>query len=125
MDSKIIYKNEFNMICLEALYCIGGYVTYKVSISTCGFSGICNFCIPVDRVRSYIDGIENMINSLSGEIEIEDCESDAFLRFFFKDTMNFYVLGQIGGSYMDNILKFKLEADQTVLLGLKRNLLMY
>ena len=39
--------------------------------------------------------------------------------------MNFYVLGQIGGSYEDNILKFKLKADQTALLGLREELIDY
>ena len=66
-----------------------------------------------------------MINSLSGEIEIRDCESDAYLKLYFEDTKNFYVLGQIGGSYEDNTLKFKLKADQTILYGLKEELLGY
>ena len=69
--------------------------------------------------------INNMINSLSGEIEIRDCESDAYLKLYFEDTKNFYVLGQIGGSYEDNTLKFKLKADQTILYGLKEELLGY
>ena len=43
----------------------------------------------------------------------------------FNDTKNFYVLGQIGGSYEDNTLKFKLKADQTILYGLKEELLGY
>ena len=66
-----------------------------------------------------------MIKSLSGEIEIRDCESDAYLKLYFEDTKNFYVLGQIGGSYEDNTLKFKLKADQTVLQGVKKKLLEY
>lgn len=125
MDNKIIYKNHINMISIQSLYCIGGYVTYEVSVSTRNFSGVCNFCISEDNVADYTEVIDNMINSLSGEIEIHDCESDAYLKLYFEDTMNFYVLGQIGGSYEDNILKFKLKADQTVLLGLKEELLDY
>mgnify|MGYP000974790733 CR=1 FL=1 len=66
-----------------------------------------------------------MINTLSGEFEISDCERDAYLKAFFEDTMNFYVLGQIGGSHEENTLKFKLIADQTMLNGLKENLLNY
>ncbi|WP_054740311.1 hypothetical protein [Cellulosilyticum ruminicola] len=63
-----------------------------------------------------------MVTSLSGEMIVADCESDAFLKCYFEDAMNFYVLGQLGGSYGDNMLKFKLKADQTLLLGIKRNL---
>ena len=39
--------------------------------------------------------------------------------------MNLYVLGQIGGSHEDNMLKFKMKADQTLLLGLKNSRLDY
>ena len=125
MDKEMIYQDHTNMISIQSLYYIGGYVTYELSISTGGFSGICNFCIPEDKIEDYIVVIDNMISSLSGEIEIHDCESDAYLKLFFEDTMNFYVLGQIGGSYADNTLKFKLKADQTVLQGMKEKLLDY
>ena len=103
----------------------GGYVTYEVTISTGRFCGSCNFCISEDTVKDYAEVIDNMIKSLSGEIEIHDCESDAYLKFYFEDAMNFYVIGQIGGSYEDNTLKFKLKADQTIMYGLKEKLLSY
>lgn len=125
MDNKIIYQNQISMISVQSLYCMGGYVTYEVVISTGGFSGRCNFCISEDNVKDYVEAIDNMINSLSGEIEIQDCESDAYIKLYFEDTMNFYVIGQIGGSYEDNTLKFKLKADQTIMYGLKEELLSY
>ena len=125
MDNKIIYQNQINMISVQSLYWMGGYVTYEVAISTGSFSGRCNFCISEDNVKDYVEVIDNMINSLSGEIEIHDCESDAYLKLYFEDTMNFYVIGQIGGSYEDNTLKFKLKADQTIMYGLKEELLGY
>ena len=125
MNNKIIYQDHPKMISFQSLYCIGGYVTYELSISTGGFSGVCNFCIPEDKVKDYIVAIDNMIFSLNGEIEIRDYESDAYLKLFFEDEMNFYVLGQIGGSYEDNTLKFRLKADQTVLQGMKEKLLDY
>ena len=125
MDNKIVYQDYINIISIQSLYCIGGYVTYEVAISTGGFSGICNFCIQEDKVVDSIVVIDNMINSLSGEIEIHDCESDAYLKLYFEDKMNFYVLGQIGGSYEDNTLKFKLKADQTILQGMKNKMLDY
>ena len=125
MDNKIIYQDNMDSISIQSLYCIGGYVTYEVSISTAGFSGVCNLCILEDKAKDFVITADHMIDSLSGEMEIHDCESDAYLKFYFEDTMNFYVLGQIGGSYEDNTLKFKLKADQTVLQGLKKKLLDY
>lgn len=44
------------------------------------------------------------------------------VEMYFADSMNFYVSGQIGGSYEDNSLKFMFKADQTLLQGLKRNM---
>lgn len=125
MDNKIIYQDHINMISIQLLYCMGGYVTYEVTISTGRFCGSCNFCISEDTVKDYVEVIDNMIKSLGGEIEIHDCESDAYLKFYFEDAMNFYVIGQIGGSYEDNTLKFKLKADQTIMYGLKEKLLSY
>ena len=125
MDNGIIYQNNTNMISIQSLYCIGGYVTYEVAVSTDSFSGSCSFCISEDMVKDYVEVIKSMTNSLNGEIEIRDCESDAYLKFYFEDKKNFYVLGQIGGSYEDNTLKFKLKADQTILYGLKEKLVGY
>ena len=110
MDNGIIYQNHISSISVQPLYCIGGYVTYEVAVSTDNFSGSCSFCLSEDGVKAYVEVINNMIKSLSGEIEIRDCESDAYLKLYFEDTKNFYVLGQIGGSYEDNTLKFKLKA---------------
>ena len=45
MDNKIIYQNHINMISIQLLYCMGGYVTYEVTISTVRFCVSCNFCI--------------------------------------------------------------------------------
>ncbi|MDO5539035.1 MAG: hypothetical protein Q4F83_03020 [Eubacteriales bacterium] len=125
MDGKVIFQDNGSGISIQSLYCIGGYITYEVSSWTCGFSGICNFCIEENKLKEYIKMIDSMIKILGGELEIRDCESDAYLKIYFEDSMNFYVSGQIGGSYEDNILRFKLKADQTLLYGLKRNLLDY
>ena len=125
MNDKILYKDSISLLSFESLYCVGGYVTYEALISTSGFSGNCNFCIEEKTIQDHIKCMDTMIDSLSGEMIVRDCESDAFLKFYFEDTMNFYVLGQIGGSYEDNMLKFKLKADQTLLSRFKSSLLDY
>ena len=55
MDNKIIYQNHINMISIQLLYCMGGYVTYEVTISTGRFCGSCNFCISEDTVKDYVE----------------------------------------------------------------------
>lgn len=125
MNNKLVFQNSACSVSIHSLYFVGGYITYEVSISTCGFAGSSNFCIEESKVNEYIYIIDTMIESLSGELSIDDSESDAYLKFFFENKTSLFVVGQIGGSYEDNVLKFKLMADQTVLYGLKGNLLDY
>lgn len=125
MNDKILYKDSVSLLSFESLYCIGGYVTFEILVSTSGFAGNCNFCIGEKIIQDYTNCLDTMISLLDGEVIVRDCESDAFLKFYFENNMNLYVLGQIGGSHEDNMLKFKMKADQTLLLGLKNSLLDY
>jgi len=125
MNNKLVFQNNACSVSIHSLYLVGGYITYEVSISTCGFTGTSNFCIKASKVNEYIYIIDAMSETLSGEISIDDSESDAYLKFFFENKTSLFVVGQIGGSYEDNVLKFKLMADQTALYGLKENLLDY
>ena len=125
MNYKILYKDSVSLLSFESLYCIGGYVTFEILVSTSGFAGNCNFCIGEKTIQDYTNCLDTMISLLDGEVIVRDCESDAFLKFYFENNMNLYVLGQIGGSHEDNMLKFKMKADQTLLLGLKNSLLDY
>lgn len=122
---KIVYndgKSEFSM---EELYFIGGYVTYEIIVSTCGFSGKCTFCISEFDIKNVIESLSVMLKTLSGETIINDSESNAFFRVYFQKSNNFYVAGQIGGDHCDNVLKFKFKADQTFLYNIKNILLNY
>lgn len=125
MEDKVIYEDNGYVMSVEALYCVGGYITYEIEISCCGFSGKCNFCIAENALTKYIKKINYMLEALKGEVEIRDSESDAYLTAYFEDSMNFYMKGQIGGSYENNTLKFKMKTDQTLLQGLKDKLLDY
>lgn len=125
MNHKMVFQNDTCSVSVHSLYFVGGYITYEVSISTCGFTGTSNFCIEENKLNEYIYMIDIMINTLSGEVSIDDSESDAYLKFYFENRTSLFVVGQVGGSHEDNVLKFKLMADQTALYGLKENLLDY
>ncbi len=114
---NFIFDDGISSIFIEKLYCVGGYITYSVQVQTCGFSGISNFCISENRIRDISNSILKMQKTLTGTVSIEDNESDAILKLYFEDDMNMYMVGQLGGSYQDNVLKFKLKADQTLLSG--------
>ena len=74
MDNKIIYQNHINMISIQLLYCMGGYVTYEVTISTGRFCGSCNFCIRTDDSKDCSNSY-NIIccNKISNSLFIQDC----------------------------------------------------
>lgn len=120
-----IFQIDNNYIEFNNIYSIDGYSTYNVTVVAGFFSGCCTFCIHHNDINEHIIKINNMITTLSGKLKIFDCESDAYLEFYFVNQQNFYVIGQVGGSHEDNVLKFKLKADQTLLLKLRENLLDY
>lgn len=125
MAGLIIYDNKKDSISVEPLCAVGGYITYNITASTNGFSGYCHFCIHENMIQNIILKINSMQDDLCGKIIIEDVESDAFLEVLFQNDMNLFVSGQLGGSYEDNMLKFKFRADQTILGELKKVLVDY
>lgn len=125
MEDIVIYKNEKHEMAFEHLYTVGGYATYAVCVKTNYFAGVCNFCIAVETINQYTIEINSVIDKLIGGICVRDCESDAYFEMGFNDAKNFVIKGQLGGSHEINILRFEFSADQTILYGLKRNLLQY
>ena len=69
--------------------------------------------------------INEILDKLKGNTYLVDYDSDSYVKFGFEEKRLFQVEGQIGGSHQSHILKFEFEADQTILIGLKRNLLEY
>ena len=122
---KTVYNDGKSMFSIEELYFIGGYITYEMAVSTCGFSGKCTFCISEYDIKDIIKSLDIMLETLSGETIINDSESNAFFRVYFQKNNSFYVSGQLGGDHCNNVLKFKFKADQTFLYNMKNTLLNY
>lgn len=125
MIDIIIYKTEKEEMSLEHLYTVEGYATYAINVKSNMFAGGYNFCIPVEKVQQYVKEINSILYNLAGNLHLEDYDSDAYVEYLFVDKSKFEVKGQIGASYTGQMLKFEFEADQTILIGLKRNLLEY
>lgn len=122
MKDTNVYETESSKLSVECLYTIGGYATYLFEVKSDGFQGNCNFCISTELVRHILDKIEEILDNLSGAIFIEDGESDAFVKFEIQNNRSVLVSGQIGGSHENHYMKFEFIADQTIFIGLKRNL---
>lgn len=86
MNDKILYKDSVSLLSFESLYCIGGYVTFEILVSTSGFAGNCNFCIGEKTIQDYTNCLDTMISLLDGEVKCTLCQGhyDFFLfRFLF------------------------------------------
>ena len=68
MNDKILYKDSVSLLSFESLYCIGGYVTFEILVSTSGFAGNCNFCIGEKTIQDYTNCLDTMISLLDGEV---------------------------------------------------------
>lgn len=119
MYENIIFKDENNEMIFYEIY----YLNYKVIVRTYNFSGEYNFYIKKETLEEYILNIKFMIDNLDGMVLIKDEDTDSFFKVYFENNRKLIVAGQIGGSHLDNVLKFKFYADQTLLYGLKRNLI--
>lgn len=124
MDENIIFKDEHNEMIFYEIY----PYNYNVIVRTYNFSGEYNFFIQEDNLQRYLLSIKSMIDTLNGMVLIRDEDTDSFLKIYFDNNRKFnkklIVSGQIGGSHLDNVLKFKFFADQTLLYALKRNLIL-
>mgnify|MGYP000482277283 CR=1 FL=1 len=54
-----------------------------------------------------------MKDSLSGNTNLEDNDSDASVNFQIERNGQVFIFGQVGGSHEDNYVKFKFQTDQT------------
>ena len=125
MRDILIYKTEKEEMRFEHLYTVQVHATYHLYVRSGEFSGGCSFCIPISYIEKMIKEINEILDKLKGNTYLVDYDSDSYVKFGFEEKRLFQVEGQIGGSHQSHILKFEFEADQTILIGLKRNLLEY
>ncbi len=106
----------------ETLYVVEGYATFRVFVRSGDFSGANNFCASLEKIKSTIQNLTIMYQTLKGECEMDDYDSDSFLKFELDKYGHLHISGQIGGTYDDHYMKFKFSSDQTVLEQLIRTL---
>lgn len=119
MEISKIYDTIQETLIVEHLYTVDEYATYEIFVKSSGFSGLSNFCIPLESLKNVNTQIKIMIVEFKGNIEIKDSDSDAYIIFDFIDNGHIVIRGQIGGTHEEQYMCFKFIADQTVLSGLK------
>jgi hypothetical protein len=119
MEIAKIYDTVQETLIMEHLYTIDEYATFKIFVKSSGFSGFCNFCIALVYLKNVDVQIKDLLNGHKSNIEIKDCDSDAYIVFEFIDDSHVVIRGQIGGTHQNHYLHFNFIADQTVLSRLR------
>ena len=102
-------------VSFENLYEVEGYYTFKVSVTSDDFSGASSFCISKESIENFLASLEILLATLKGSAEINDYDSDAFVKISMANYGTLILSGQIGGSYEKQFMKFCLYSDQTIL----------
>lgn len=97
------------------LYEVEGYITFRVHVVSGDFSGSTNFCVKHKAIEEFLDSLKSLYETLFGESNIIDTDSNDFIKFQYIKNGHIAVNGQIGGSYNEQFLKFCFDIDQTYL----------
>ena len=97
------------------LYEVEGYVTFRIHVVSGDFSGSTAFCVEHKTIEEFLDSLKSIYETLFGECNIIDTDSDDFIKFQCIKNGHITVSGQIGGSYNEQFLKFCFDIDQTYL----------
>ncbi len=99
----------------EARYIVEINFTFDLTVLSNGFSGTSHFCVRRDQLEKMCADLTNMHLTLSGTTNLEDNDSDGFIKFEIESSGRLKVLGQVGGTHEDHLVKFKFHTDQTCL----------
>ena len=118
MVSNIVVDSDGKGFVVEYLYSVDKYSTFNIKIKSMGFSGMSNFCMPQEKIASYIESLSEMYSKLTGYCEIKDSDSDAYIKIEMHKRGHVSICGQVGGSHEEHSMRFKYTTDQTVLVNL-------
>lgn len=104
-----------NSISFQHLYSAIGYITVKVEVYSGVFSGSSTFCMSNAVLKSMALQLQQLYETLSGTYQVDDYDSDDFVRFECLKHGHVQITGQVGGSYNNQFLNYQFETDQTAL----------
>jgi len=106
-------NSKTKQLLFKTKYLVQINFTFELMVLSEGFSGNSQFCVRRDQLENLNIELDNIYSRLSGSTKIEDNDSDAFIEFSIEPNGNLNIQGQVGGTYEDHFIKFKLVTDQT------------
>ena len=113
LEKNRVYISKHAELNVEYKYTVEESTTFSIFAKSYGFFGEHSFCIRNFDLERITSELNNISNSLSGKCTINDTDSDSFICIVFE-CKKLKILGQLGGSHADNLMKFSFFADQTV-----------
>lgn len=123
-SDNIVYVNNDIRIVFEYL-CEHNkeYLRFMLYIENAYFQGQQQFYLYIEDVKTIIDELNNMYNTLNGQVYFFDTESESYCKLCTSGYNNVIISGKIGNIYDAIKLEFEFSVDQTVISILKNILL--
>ena len=98
-------------------------LTCRIAYENSGYKGCDTFTLFDHFYISLMNKIEDVYHCLNGAFRIDDngADTDGYVEFTVKNG-RVSVKGQLGASFSAHSLRFKFEADQTLVEALLQNL---
>ena len=106
---------QMDNIEFKYLYSVEKYTTFNVTVKSGNFSGCSDFCVSEVTLQETVESLNAIYERLCGEYMLTDYDSDDYVLFKFQRLGHLVIAGQLGGSYSEQFLKFKINSDQTFL----------
>lgn len=111
----MILNLQMDNIEFKYLYSVEKYTTFNVTVKSGNFSGCSDFCVSEVTLQETVESLNAIYERLCGEYMLTDYDSDDYVLFKFQRLGHLVIAGQLGGSYSEQFLKFKINSDQTFL----------
>jgi hypothetical protein len=98
---------------LATRYLVEKNYSFDLTVLSNGFGGTSHFCVRQEQLKKMCTDLINMNSVLSGKTLLEDNDSDAFIEFEIEFNGRLNVMGQVGGTHEDHLVRFKFQTDQT------------
>jgi hypothetical protein len=115
------YNSNFTLQHIDTFndyYPYMGHTTLEIRVSVSSlFSGNDDFYLTTEKINSVVETLTMMHQDLQGKCEIKnmDSDSDAYFTIEMEKYGHLSIIGQLGSTWQDEYMKFRVDSDQTIL----------
>ncbi len=114
-------NRDDQQLIFEARYLVNDYFTFDLKVTSKEFSGKSHFCVNCIAIESFLNEIQEMYETLKGEVILQDYDSDGYVKFNTNEKGHLEVSGQVGGTHEKHFVRFNFINDRTSLVNFVKN----